>query len=73
MHESHLEHTPHVLGCSWSSENLWFITLGDRHHLNDLVVIGAQLSPQRICWWPDSMAVRDREGSTTAERQRIIS
>jgi hypothetical protein len=39
-HESHLEHTPHALGFSWSSESLWLIILGDRHHLDDSVAIG---------------------------------
>jgi hypothetical protein len=40
--ESHLEHTPHALGFSWSSESLWLVTLGDRHHLDGLVVIAAR-------------------------------
>jgi hypothetical protein len=30
VHESHVEHTPHALGFSWSSESLWLVTLGDR-------------------------------------------
>jgi hypothetical protein len=41
-HESHLKHTPHALGFSWSSESLWLITLGDWHHLYDLVTIGVR-------------------------------
>jgi hypothetical protein len=40
VHERHLEHTPHALGFSWSSEGLWLITLGDRHHLDGSVAIG---------------------------------
>jgi hypothetical protein len=38
--ESHLEHTPHELGLSWSSGAIWLITLGDRHDLDDPVAIG---------------------------------
>jgi hypothetical protein len=38
--ESHLEHTPHALGFSWSSESLRLVTLGDRHHLDGLVALG---------------------------------
>jgi hypothetical protein len=41
-HESQLEHTPHALGFSWSSEGLWLITLGDRHHLDGLTAIGVR-------------------------------
>ena len=41
--ESHLEHTPHALGFSWSSESLRLVTLGDRHHLDGLVALGARL------------------------------
>jgi hypothetical protein len=40
--ESHLEHTPHALDFSWSSESLWLVTLGDRHHLDDFVAFGAR-------------------------------
>jgi hypothetical protein len=39
VHESHLEHTPHALGFSWSCESLWLITLGDPHHLDGSVAI----------------------------------
>jgi hypothetical protein len=41
VHESHLEHTSHALGFSWSSESLWLVTLGNRHHLDGSVAIGA--------------------------------
>jgi hypothetical protein len=40
--ESHLEHTPLALGFSWSSESLRLVTLGDRHHLDGLVALGAR-------------------------------
>jgi hypothetical protein len=40
--ENHLEHTLHALGFSWSSESLWLITLGDRHHIDGSMVIGAR-------------------------------
>jgi hypothetical protein len=39
---------------SWSSESLRLVTLGDRHHLDGLVALGARWSPWRSCWWPDS-------------------
>jgi hypothetical protein len=42
VYESHLEHTPHASGFSWSSESLWLIGLGDRHHLDGLMVIGVR-------------------------------
>jgi hypothetical protein len=42
VHESHLEHTPHALGFSWSSEGLWLVTLGERYHLDGLVAIGVR-------------------------------
>jgi hypothetical protein len=41
-HESHLEHTPHALGFSWSSESLRIITLGDRHQLDGSVAIAVR-------------------------------
>jgi hypothetical protein len=72
VHECHLEHTPHALDLSWSSESLWLITPGDRHHLDDSVAIGARWSSQRICWWPDSIIICGREGPTAPERQMII-
>jgi hypothetical protein len=40
--ESDLDHTPHALGFSWSSESLRLVTLGDRHHLDGLVALGAR-------------------------------
>jgi hypothetical protein len=35
-----LEHTPHALGFSWSSEGLWLIIIDDHHHLDGSVAIG---------------------------------
>jgi hypothetical protein len=40
--ESHLEHTPLALGFSWSSQSLRLVTLGDQHHLDGMVALGAR-------------------------------
>jgi hypothetical protein len=40
--ERHLEHILLALDFPWSSESLELVTLGDRHHLDSLVVIRSQ-------------------------------
>jgi hypothetical protein len=40
--ERHLEHTLLALDFPWSSKSLELVTLGDRHHLDNLVAIIAR-------------------------------
>jgi anion-transporting ArsA/GET3 family ATPase len=53
-------HPPHTLALSWSSENLVLVTLDDRHHLDSLVVIEVQSSPEEFVGDPNLSVARTK-------------
>ena len=54
-----------------SSESSLLVTLGDRHHLDGLVVIGGTKTAQSSCGWLVSSIVRGFGQFTMTECRRI--